>query len=439
MRIDSGGDILWLYGLAAPGWRLQMPGKIFITREELTSTATDRKVHRQELAGRSLAATRVQPGPMLAARLFYNALFYTTVAGCLAGIAAWLCGEFIDAAIPNHAAECLQFMDQSDAIIAAGNSGRISPAAVVAELASLRQTYSRNPFVLLQMNKELPTEVRRARFHDLTRRAQYHNFLQKVCWFSCVGMIFASVLASVEHVVSRNFRAVVVSASSGAVVGLIAGVAVSLSIDWLYHAIQGDISSGPPSMARQMMARSIAWGVFGSFLAMAPGVASNSLKRMLLGATGGLTGGLIGGLLFDPVAFISDGGVVSRLVGLAAIGTLAGLCSGLFENAARTGWLQVKAGLIAGKQFILYHNPVILGSSPACEVYLFKDPCIAPRHAAIVQTPGGFHIEEIESHTGVYVNGARVKRASLQDGDEIQTGGALFVFRQRATKQRGLR
>jgi len=409
-----------------------MSGKISITREELTSAAVDRKISSQQYNGRAAGNAAKQPGAPLFSRLLYNALFYMTAAGCIAGLTAWGCGELIDATIPDHAAAYLRFVAERQELIAAANSGQISHAEAQHKSMLLLEQSSSNPFGALQLEEGLAPGEFQARFQELAHRAQYHNFVQKLCWFSCAGMLFAMMLASVEHLVSRNFRAAAIASSSAAVVGLIAGVAVSLSIDWLYHSFQGDTSSGPPAMWRQMLARSIAWGAFGGLLSMAPGVATGSLKRMLLGFAGGLTGGLLGGLLFDPVYEIVQSDNISRLFGLSAIGVLAGLCSGLFENAARTGWLQVTAGLIAGKQFILYRNPTLLGSSPQCEIYLFKDPCIAARHAAIAQTTAGFQIEEVEQHTGLYVNGNRVKRTTLKDGDEIQTGGVTFTFRQRS-------
>ena len=79
---------------------------------------------------------------------------------------------------------------------------------------------------------------------------------------------------------------------------------------------------------------------------------------------------------------------MSRLVALVLIGVLSpGLFTGLIEHAARTGWLKVTAGLIAGKQFILYRNPTFIGSGPECPIYLFRDPAVGRRHAAVPRHP----------------------------------------------------
>ena len=103
-------------------------------------------------------------------------------------------------------------------------------------------------------------------------------------------------------------------------------------------------------------------------------------KKLAIGLLGGLVGGLIGGALFDPI-FTATGGsaLLSRLAALVGIGLFAGLGTGLIENAAKNGWLKVTAGLIAGKQFILYRNPTFIGSGPECPIYLFRDPQVGEK------------------------------------------------------------
>jgi hypothetical protein len=180
------------------------------------------------------------------------------------------------------------------------------------------------------------------------------------------------------------------------------------------------------------LARTVAWGALGLFLAIAPGLVLRSWKRLAIGLAGGLVGGAVGGLAFDPLDMVTQSDALARGVGVAAIGILTGAATGLIEQAAKRGWLYVSAGLIAGKQFILYRNPTFVGSSPRCEIYLFKDIEVSPRHAAIHRVRGGFELEDLGSATGALVNGRAVQRVSLRDGDRLQIGSTLFVFRERA-------
>ena len=119
------------------------------------------------------------------------------------------------------------------------------------------------------------------------------------------------------------------------------------------------------------------------------------------------------------------------MVAMLAIGLFAGLATGIIENAAKTGWVKVVAGLIAGKQFILYRNPTFLGSGPDCQIYLFKDPQVGRRHAAIHIVPGGFELEDLPLGTSTLVNGKAVQRARLRNGDRIQIGSTALVFQEK--------
>ena len=56
-------------------------------------------------------------------------------------------------------------------------------------------------------------------------------------------------------------------------------------------------------------------------------------------------------------------------------------------------------------------------------------PSVSRNHAVILLDPRGAIIEDINSTNGVVVNGARVKRRFLRDGDIISIGEARFRFR----------
>jgi pSer/pThr/pTyr-binding forkhead associated (FHA) protein len=93
--------------------------------------------------------------------------------------------------------------------------------------------------------------------------------------------------------------------------------------------------------------------------------------------------------------------------------------------------LKVTAGLITGKQFVLYRNPTYIGSSLSCNIYLFKDPHVGPRHAAIHVNKSGFEIEDLPLGCKTLVNGKAVMRHRLRDGDEIRISNTQFIFHTR--------
>jgi len=149
-------------------------------------------------------------------------------------------------------------------------------------------------------------------------------------------------------------------------------------------------------------------------------------------------GGLLGGLLFDPISLVFVGAngkaTVSRAIGFATIGILVGLFVGLVEQWTKTAWLLMKAGALAGKQFVLYRNPTVLGSSPKADIYLFKDPAIEPRHALIHNRGGRFEIEDCSTPDGTYVNGIPIQKHVLQAGDQVVLGKTVLEFSLKETK-----
>ena len=125
-----------------------------------------------------------------------------------------------------------------------------------------------------------------------------------------------------------------------------------------------------------------------------------------------------------------------ELVAMLAIGLFAGLATGMIENVAKTGWVKVVAGLIAGKQFILYRNPTFLGSGPDCQIYLFKDPQVGRRHAAIHIIPGGFELEDLPLGEPTYVNGKPVNRPASATATASRSAPPPWSSRKRPPRRR---
>ncbi len=183
-----------------------------------------------------------------------------------------------------------------------------------------------------------------------------------------------------------------------------------------------------------MFSRGLAWMLVGTGMGLGQGIALKSRRLLLNGFIGGMLGGLLGGLLFDPITLLlSDpahlsGAESSRAIGVAIIGAAVGLMIGITDMLTRSAWLRVIAGPLRGKEFSFYQAPIRLGSSPKNEIYLFKDPKIDPVHAHINKLRDTFEIEDNESATGTLINGQRVKRKRLFDGDKIQIGDSEFVY-----------
>jgi pSer/pThr/pTyr-binding forkhead associated (FHA) protein len=71
-----------------------------------------------------------------------------------------------------------------------------------------------------------------------------------------------------------------------------------------------------------------------------------------------------------------------------------------------------------------------LGRSRECDIFL-EDLSVSRHHATIHQLPdGSYELEDHRSATGTYVNGMRVIRYRLLEGDVVQIGRNSFTFRQ---------
>ncbi len=282
---------------------------------------------------------------------------------------------------------------------------------------------------MVYLDERLNDAQKKLRIDAIEARNRGRAFISNVLAFGVSGMLIALALSIADPLVSRNIPSAIVNGSVGATLGIIGGIVVALFAEKMYHALGGQ--DGSITTGRQVFARAVQWGTVGFFITLGPGLVMRNAKKLLIGAIGGMIGGAIGGSLFDAIGKMTANPDLGWLVGLCSIGLLAGLAGALVETAARSGWLRVTAGLIAGKQFVLYRNPTFIGSSPDNQIYLFKDSNVGRRHAAIHIVKGGFELEDLPLGVATTVNGKSITRTRLRGGDQIQVGGTRFVFQEK--------
>jgi hypothetical protein len=71
---------------------------------------------------------------------------------------------------------------------------------------------------------------------------------------------------------------------------------------------------------------------------------------------------------------------------------------------------------------------ILLGRSRASDVR-FLEPTVSRRHAALQRVDGGWLLVDRASTHGTWVNGRRIGRAIVADGDRIRLGHAELVVR----------
>jgi serine/threonine protein kinase len=81
-----------------------------------------------------------------------------------------------------------------------------------------------------------------------------------------------------------------------------------------------------------------------------------------------------------------------------------------------------------GQRLHLTERRTLLGRAADCNICI-KEPKISRHHCRLVVDVGEAEVEDLGSSWGTFVNGQRVQRASLSDGDRIELGGMSFLFR----------
>ena len=82
---------------------------------------------------------------------------------------------------------------------------------------------------------------------------------------------------------------------------------------------------------------------------------------------------------------------------------------------------------VAGRKHEVTKTSVVLGRSREADVRV-ADVNVSRRHAELRQEGAGYWIVDLGSTNGVEVNGKRVDRARVRDGDRITLGSTEVVF-----------
>jgi pSer/pThr/pTyr-binding forkhead associated (FHA) protein len=83
-----------------------------------------------------------------------------------------------------------------------------------------------------------------------------------------------------------------------------------------------------------------------------------------------------------------------------------------------------------GESFPLVGERMTIGRRPDADVFL-DDVTVSRDHALLVHRSGGWHIDDLGSLNGTYVNRHRLESHRLSDGDELQVGKYKLTFLER--------
>lgn len=97
------------------------------------------------------------------------------------------------------------------------------------------------------------------------------------------------------------------------------------------------------------------------------------------------------------------------------------------------GWspvarLEFILGPMANQVLSLSEEVTTIGSVAGSTVVL-ADPAVSRKHAAIRKANGSYELADLGSTNGVYVNGHKVPKKTLEPGDIIRVGNTEAVFK----------
>ena len=118
--------------------------------------------------------------------------------------------------------------------------------------------------------------------------------------------------------------------------------------------------------------------------------------------------------------FLNDLDAPAGPAGETAVSGVEGLPMG-------SALLVVKRGPNAGSRFLLDQPTTSAGRHPDSDIFL-DDVTVSRRHAEFRSDGGEFHVVDVGSLNGTYVNREPVDSAALTNGDEVQIGKFRLVF-----------
>ena len=263
--------------------------------------------------------------------------------------------------------------------------------------------------------------------------------------FPLVAGLVGLFIGAADGLVCRALRRALLSGLIGFLVGFIGGFIATVLATLIYAPLnslalhESQDCAGPLSVfgfVIQMIGRALAWGMAGVAMGLGQGIALKSKRLFAYGLMGGIIGGLLGGLFFDPIDLLLLGiekpsAHVSRLVGLLLIGGTVGTMIGLVELLARDAWLRMVEGPLAGKEFLVFKDTMLLGSSPRSDIYLFSDNQVVAHHATLRSAGDECEVENHDDAHPVLINNRKITRSRIRHGDRITIGRTSFIFESR--------
>ena len=98
-------------------------------------------------------------------------------------------------------------------------------------------------------------------------------------------------------------------------------------------------------------------------------------------------------------------------------------------RVARRAYFEVVSYDEKNESIELGEGEIIVGRSSKSDIHLSVDN-VSRRHARVLFRNEEYHIEDLNSTNGLYVNGVKVEKCVLRNNDHIEIGGVKILFRE---------
>jgi len=248
-------------------------------------------------------------------------------------------------------------------------------------------------------------------------------YLSEVVVGASIGLVIGLFIGLTEGLLTQNIVQALRSGLFSAVLGLVAGgIGLPLS-EYLFQAVGAGL-----------FGRALGWAIFGLLLGLAEGVVGKS--QAWKGMLGGLIGGALGGVLLESAHGWLRDPLTGKAAGLVLLGASVGAFISLIVVLLSRAWLEVTSGKLKGTEFILDKfmraggPAVAIGSSALKSEIVLPDPDIAPQHAMLTGDGTRFSLKDM-SLAGTFINGKKIERTQLANGQKIRMGNTEMVYHEK--------
>jgi len=283
----------------------------------------------------------------------------------------------------------------------------------------------------------------------LPESATYNFYSRQAVFGALIGASTSATLAAYPGIRARPLARVVNSIAFGIVRGALAGGVALITAQYLYSTTSAVLPVGVVPVSHSFFALGVfTWVLFGGLIGLGTGLdrGTRGYKSLL----GGMLGGFAGGLPYEIGRTYSLAGYspyeqqIILALTLALLCGVIGISIALTPHPLKAAWIEVVSGEYAGRtfdvtKFVKRANDAkelcIIGSDKqSAHIYLPDELGLLPRHAVISYEHGAPTLSTLPEAQGigtVLVNGRPTTRMTVREGDQLQIGSTVLIYRSR--------